>query len=642
MHNIHIHKINQGDSILSHCTVIEKNEKMKFVLLCHANKSSVADIIFRICTDQIVDFSLTETDEVRAFTEILDRINHALDKQYHLHDKKDISIFLWLLVDKQIHFSMFGSKISGLMVSDTNIEDILVEMDTGEWHFVYDSHGEIHAHETLYLFAPRIDTHVLGDDCKTLWHLSLPEKTEFLWKRLEKTYLDDAIIMGIWEENTKSESSKNWNRQSLSNNFFSVTFFKNILKLSNHWSKKIQASFYKLSHEAQNWSIIAGIFMSTILLYLVITTLVKGQYKLFVPQKYRDILAEARSDLDNATRLVDQPENFWPALSKIREKILAIKVADVLKIDVAILEKEMGALEKTINKVTPLKPEDAVLIYEFSRPVDLLPFSLYAHEDKVTLMTTDTIIGPFWMWEVAKENVIPGNEKFLFSDIDNEWKIYFTTQQNKIFIFNKWIFSLQNIQQVGGWDRAGNISVYNGNIYLLSENRKQIFKHRRQSENTYAGKSLVITDNQDKSIIDLDIDGSVWILWGKADFFSTEKILTAPKYERRPIIINGLGINTIKDTNPETFKVYASDSYQEVYLLADNRIWVFIPNSKRFNDVFNITYVWQIDVGDKKITDIAIEQNGDVRKIYFWSSKSGVYMTKITIKDNKIMVLPSK
>jgi hypothetical protein len=36
----------------------------------------------------------------------------------------------------------------------------------------------------------------------------------------------------------------------------------------------------------------------------------KSQYALFVPQKYRDVLAEARVEITNASRSMDKPEQF--------------------------------------------------------------------------------------------------------------------------------------------------------------------------------------------------------------------------------------------------------------------------------------------------------------------------------------------
>jgi len=174
------------------------------------------------------------------------------------------------------------------------------------------------------------------------------------------------------------------------------------------------------------------------------------------------------------------------------------------------------------------------------------------------------------------------------------------------------------VQQVGGWDKSSDISIYNSNIYLLSTDKKQIYKHRKQSENMYTGKSLVITpETQTNSIVNMDIDGSVWLLSAKNGGLITEKILTAPKYERRGIVMNGLGINTFTNTDPLVTKIYTDPAFQEIYILADNRIWVFVPNSKRFSDVKSLAYIGQIDVQNIVITDIAVQQSGDIREIFF-------------------------
>lgn len=134
----------------------------------------------------------------------------------------------------------------------------------------------------------------------------------------------------------------------------------------------------------------------------------------------------------------------------------------------------------------------------------------------------------------------------------------------------------------------------------------------------YTGKSLVITpETQTNPIVNMDIDGSVWLLTSKDGGLITEKILTAPKYERRGIVMNGLGINRFTNTDPLVTKIYADAAFQEIYILADNRIWVFMPNSKRFNDVRSLTYIGQIDVPNITITDMTVQQTGDIREIFF-------------------------
>jgi hypothetical protein len=537
---------------------------------------------------------------------------------------------------------MFGKELTGIIVSDKNIEDILSDMDTGEGHFVYDSHGDIRDDETFYIFSPKIDSHVIGNECSNLGHLAMTERLQLIGERIERSYVSDGMIISIGEEWESIQKKENWASTKIASKRHPKAIMENVAQAGNKSIQKIQDTFVTLSKETQNWVIISGIFFSVILLYLVITSLIRSQYTIFVPQKYRDMVAEARVNLDDATRMIDQPENFWPAVTRVREIIQTVKAADVLKVDVVQLENDIAILEKAVNKVTSLRPEDYVSTYTFTKTTDSLPFSIHSHETKLSLVTKDAIIWPFSPGESPKEYPLPNGEKYTFSDVDSEWRIYLGTDKDKIYIYDKGVYNIQNIQQVGGWDKALDISIYNSNIYLLGADRRQIYKHRRQSENTYSGRSFVIADTQSRSIIDIDIDGSVWLLSGSGENIGTEKILTAPKYERRPITINSLGINTLKNFNQETTKIYTGESYQEVYILADNRIWVFVPSSRRFSDVRFMTYIGQIDAPNIIITDIAIEQDGDVRKIYFGSPKSGIFSTKITVKDNKIHILPSQ
>lgn len=283
---------------------------MNFIYLCHTKNSTLTDTIHRICSDHILDIHPTEENAPQFFTEILENINESLNTLYLQYKKSEVSLFLGLLVDNHLHFSMFGTELTGIIVSEKNIEDVLSDMDTGEGHFVYDSHGDIRDNETFYIFSPKTDTHVIGNECKTLGHLSLQERSELLADRLERSYVTDGIIMSIGPNETTSKKEQ-WNPKMVgATKANSKLLIEKATKMSNQGLQKMSDSFTHLSRNAQNWVIISGIVLSFVLLYLIITSIVQSQYTLFVPQKYRDMLAEARVNLDDATRMVDQPENF--------------------------------------------------------------------------------------------------------------------------------------------------------------------------------------------------------------------------------------------------------------------------------------------------------------------------------------------
>jgi len=98
---------------------------------------------------------------------------------------------------------------------------------------------------------------------------------------------------------------------------------------------------------------------------VILSGLMKSQYAIFVPQKYQDILAEARVEITNASRSMDKPEQFGPAISKARELVQSVKSKNVLQMDVDIIEKEIAVLEKNINKVVTLKAEQYSAVYSF-------------------------------------------------------------------------------------------------------------------------------------------------------------------------------------------------------------------------------------------------------------------------------------
>lgn len=118
----------------------------------------------------------------------------------------------------------------------------------------------------------------------------------------------------------------------------------------------------------------------------------KSQYAIFVPQKYRDILSEARVELTNASRALDKPEQFRPAIIRTRDLLQQVKDKNVLQIDVEQLEKEIAVLEKNINKVVSLTSDQYRPIYSFTQGISPTPFGLYVFDKKLYFVTQKSII----------------------------------------------------------------------------------------------------------------------------------------------------------------------------------------------------------------------------------------------------------
>ncbi len=85
--------------------------------VCYAKNSTLSDALHRICTDHIVDLHPTTKNAVHIFTELLEGINHELEQLYLQYKKSEVSLFLGLVVENHLHFSIFGKELTGIIVS---------------------------------------------------------------------------------------------------------------------------------------------------------------------------------------------------------------------------------------------------------------------------------------------------------------------------------------------------------------------------------------------------------------------------------------------------------------------------------------------------------------------------------------------
>jgi hypothetical protein len=74
---------------------------------------------------------------------------------------------------------------------------------------------------------------------------------------------------------------------------------------------------------------------------------------------------------------------------------------------VEAIEKEIAVLEKNINKVISLTPEQYLPIYTFGQGVAPTPFGMYIYDKKLYFVTQKNIIGPYMTGEATKEYPLP-------------------------------------------------------------------------------------------------------------------------------------------------------------------------------------------------------------------------------------------
>jgi hypothetical protein len=124
MHAVYIHHLSDHLSQEALSSSIQKDVKNTLVCVCHTDHSTLTDVLHRYCNDTCLAYQINEQDPVVTFTEILEHLNEHLDQLTATHKKSHISLFIGLISDNYIYFSMFGKNLTGILVSPKNTEEI--------------------------------------------------------------------------------------------------------------------------------------------------------------------------------------------------------------------------------------------------------------------------------------------------------------------------------------------------------------------------------------------------------------------------------------------------------------------------------------------------------------------------------------
>jgi hypothetical protein len=72
------------------------------------------------------------------------------------------------------------------------------------------------------------------------------------------------------------------------------------------------------------------------------------------------------------------------------------------------------------------------------------------------------------------------------------------------------------------------------------------------------------------------------------------KFFRSPKYRLESMVLNKLPKNYTLENNSRV-KLFTRPNLSYVYLLLNNKIWIFEPNTKVASDTKSLTYIGQIE-----------------------------------------------
>jgi len=170
---------------------------------------------------------------------------------------------------------------------------------------------------------------------------------------------------------------------------------------------------------------------------------------------------------------------------------------------------------------------------------------------------------------------------------------------------------------------------------MLSDQKNQILMHSRKGQN-YNAWVAYLTDEDALStwrILSLAIDGGIYIL--KLDG-SIVKLYRSPQYRLESLVLNKLPKNyNFENLDSQKLpSLRAGINLSYVYMLLDNRILIFKPNTTNFRDTKSLEYIGQVEGKDIIIEDFHVDDDGEI----FVASNSGVYKMEFDVWDAGLIV----
>lgn len=116
-------------------------------------------------------------------------------------------------------------------------------------------------------------------------------------------------------------------------------------------------------------------------------------------------------------------------------------------------------------------------------------------------------------------------------------------------------------------------------------------------------------DLKGKKILDFGIDGGFYLI---KDDLTMDKIFGLPAYTRRSIVLNGLPENYTLEPNSRDPRLFIAPNLNYLYIILNNQVWIFAPDTKNYKDVKSMKYVGQIEFGEEQVRSVLITKDGSI------------------------------
>ena len=596
----------------------------------------------------IIDLILTnsstmESDVYTHFGYLLERLNKYFKEIEKESDFESLSVFIGIAQESTLHFSVLRNAYAYLL-KEGKIITIAEGLGLQEKipQFSYISSGAISPDDTLCISNTNLLDYLTEEDMFEMTNEKTysQEEADYIIENLLTREIRDTstnLILLYNPEKVAKKSTISWDTTALKKLLITAkkqgeTIYSNckkneyiiraITEVKKHVdfnNKYLRASLFGL-----------GVIVCIAFLYLILGTILSQKASTLVPEEYKNKLIEAQLIIEKSNKDMGNREVFNANIKKAEDIIFEVRNKQIFLNEVKKLLGDISILKKQINGVESFDPKTSPSEYLFNTK-DFAVSGIFEISKKLYFVGKNSLIGPYVKGGEAKNYTYPDGEEAISSDVSPDGDMYIFTKTGRLLRFYKGEFSYVNVEGQKTWEKGKAVKFFNSNLYILSEDGKQIYKHK-PGINGFASKTEVLdpADMKNHTVLTFGIDGGFYLL--KEDL-TLDKIFGLPNYMKRSIVINNLPENYTLDST-QSPNLFNAANLNYLYLVLGNRIWIFEPDTKNYKDVKSIKYIGQIEFIEGKIGAITVPKDGTI----IAATDTGIYTVNFEVSDGKVIV----
>lgn len=577
-------------------------------------------------------------DEDADFSYVTEKYNHFL-ANLAIEDLHEVGIIF--AVERNWHLMVSSIGDAEVILQEKNWSPVNIHEDT-RWHHNFEliSSGDIPVSWTVFIVSKNLENRVWDtfySDCAfTPSEKFIETAREVLARDIESTtHIVRIKHSAVHGDATFDKAPKRGGPLRSIPRFDGV--HEKIRTLLNDLLSHPRWRNFKediLIFFEEKYSIILSVFLilGVILFFTLTSYLVSALFRVTdgTTKDAKNQILEAKTLIESSQKLTTNPELFDQTIEKAEVLLAGLETKQLFAKDVLDLRNKIEAMKKEIYDIQTVDLSEKTSIIPFD-PKQITPIWVYEKDKKLNIIgkewtIQDYAIGDTWL----QMKQYPSGESIKDYTIQDDGNFFFLTNSNRVLTSRKNAeITYINVTWQEWWETADGIATFNGNLYLWDKNEWQIYKHR-PGINGFSQKSWVL-GVPTPWILD------IWIDWGFYILKNDQRVMRAmwSNGSATWLVLNNLPGDYTVWQNSSNTRMILSANLNYIYILDKNKVWIFLPDSKRFQDIRSWSYIAQLELGTKdSIVDIAVPRDG----LLYVLTNAAVYSVWFEFVENNIII----